>query len=216
MKESAPYLRYPQQKRDYSLARLAANRQPRMLTGVIRPCTPFGEGDYEHLAKVIVQVESGKARFQVGNGKNLFDYVYVRNLVHGHMLLAEALLRASSIPQVSRFERVDGEAFHITNDEHWFFWDFTRAVAAKLGRPVQREEIVVVPKAVGLLMAFLAEWIVWILSLGKKQSNMTLEAIRYSTITKTVNIDKAKRFLGYRPIFTMQEGLDKSVAWFVE
>jgi len=117
----------------------------------------------------------------VGNGKNLFDYEYVENLVHGHVLLAKALLRASSLPQVSKFERVDGEAFHITNDEHWFFWDFTRAVAAKLGRPVQREEIVVIPKAVGLFMAVLAEWILWILSLGKRQSNMTVEAIKYST-----------------------------------
>lgn len=223
MKESAPYLRYPQQKRAYSLARvaaeelvIAANRQSGMLTGVIRPCTPFGEGDYEHLAKVIAQAESGKAKFQVGDGRNLFDYVYVGNLVHGHVLLAKALLKASSLPRVPESERVDGEAFQITNDEHWFFWDFTRAVAAKLGRPVRKEEIVVIPKAVGLLMALLTESIVWILSLGKRQSDMTVEAIRYSTITKTVNIDKAKRLLCYRPIFTTQEGLDRSVAWFME
>lgn len=30
-----------------------------------------------------------------------------------------------------------------------------------------------------------------------------------------VNIDKAKRLLGYWPIFTMQESLDRSVAWFI-
>jgi sterol-4alpha-carboxylate 3-dehydrogenase (decarboxylating) len=97
MKESAPYLRYPLQKHAYSLARvvaeemvLAANRQRGMLTGVIRPCTPFGEGDYEHLAKVIAVAESGKARFQMGDGRNLFDYAYVGNLVHGHVLLAKA------------------------------------------------------------------------------------------------------------------------------
>jgi sterol-4alpha-carboxylate 3-dehydrogenase (decarboxylating) len=113
-------------------------------------------------------------------------------------------------------ERVDGGAFHITNDEHWLFWEFTRAVAAGVGHPIRKEEIVVVPKAVGLLMGFLAEWIVWIVSLGKKQSNLNVEGIRYSTITKTVNIDKAKRLLGYQPIFTMQEGLDRSVAWFKE
>jgi sterol-4alpha-carboxylate 3-dehydrogenase (decarboxylating) len=70
MKESGPYLRYPQQKRAYSLASvaaeelvLAANRQSGMLTGVIRPCTPFGEGDCERLNKVIARAESEKAKF---------------------------------------------------------------------------------------------------------------------------------------------------------
>jgi sterol-4alpha-carboxylate 3-dehydrogenase (decarboxylating) len=147
-----------------------------------------------------------RRKFRVGDGRNLFDYVYVGNFVHGLVLLAKALLKASSLPQVPESERVDGEAFQTTNDEHWFSWDFTRAVAAKLGSLVRREEIAVIPKTVGPLMAFLAEWIVWILSLGKRQSNMTVEAIRYSTITKTVNIDKTKRLLGYRPVFTMQEG----------
>jgi sterol-4alpha-carboxylate 3-dehydrogenase (decarboxylating) len=99
----------------------------------------------------------------VADGRNLFDYVYVGNLVHGHVLLAKALLRTSSIPQVLESERVGGEAFHFTNDKNWLFWDFTRPVAAKLGQPVRKEEeIVVVSKAVGRLMAFLAEWIVWI------------------------------------------------------
>jgi hypothetical protein len=37
----------------------------------------------------------------------------------------------------------------------------------------------------------------------------------YSTIIKMVNIDKAKRLLGYWPIFTMQESLDRSVAWWM-
>jgi sterol-4alpha-carboxylate 3-dehydrogenase (decarboxylating) len=45
---------------------------------------------------------------------------------------------------------------------------------------------------------------------------MTVEAIRYSTITKTVNINKAKTLLGYLPIFMMRESLDRSVAWFME
>ena len=77
------------------------------------------------------------------------------NLVHGHVLLAKALLRASSLPQVLESELVDGEAFHITNDEHWLLWDFTKPVAAKLGQPVRKEEeIVIVSSAVGRLMAF--------------------------------------------------------------
>lgn len=84
--------------------------QSRMLTGVIRPCTPFGEGDSEHLANVIAVAESGNARFQMGDRRNLFDYVYMGNLVHGHVLLVNAVLRASSLQQVPKSERIDGEA----------------------------------------------------------------------------------------------------------
>jgi sterol-4alpha-carboxylate 3-dehydrogenase (decarboxylating) len=69
-----------------------AKHQPGMLTGVVRPCTPFEEGNCKHLAKDIAMAESGNARFQTGEGSNLFDYVYVGNLVHGYQLLAKAQL----------------------------------------------------------------------------------------------------------------------------
>jgi len=45
---------------------------------------------------------------------------------------------------------------------------------------------------------------------------MSVEAIKYSTTTKTVNIDKAKRLLGCWPIFTVQEGLGGNVVWSME
>jgi hypothetical protein len=51
---------------------LDANRQKGMLTGVIRLCTPDGEGDYEHLSKVIAVAESVKARFQMGKGRTFW------------------------------------------------------------------------------------------------------------------------------------------------
>jgi sterol-4alpha-carboxylate 3-dehydrogenase (decarboxylating) len=90
---------WPQQELAYSLTRIAAEEmmfdakhQPGMLADVIRPCTPFGKGNYKHLAKDIAMAESGNARFQTREGGNLFDYVYVGNLVHGHLLLAKAQL----------------------------------------------------------------------------------------------------------------------------
>jgi sterol-4alpha-carboxylate 3-dehydrogenase (decarboxylating) len=76
------------------------------------------------------------------------------NLVHGHILLAKALLRAASLPPPPESARVDGEAFHIRNDECWLFWDFTRATAAGIGQPARKDEIVVIPKTIGLLIEF--------------------------------------------------------------
>ncbi len=59
----------------------------------------------------------------MGDGRNPFDDVYVGNLAHGQVLPAKALPVAFSVSQVPRSGCIDGEAFHIIDDdEHWFFW----------------------------------------------------------------------------------------------
>lgn len=170
------------------------------------------------MEKLISVAKSGRANMQLGDGKNVYDFVYVGNLAHAHLLAAKALLRDSERPQseVKDEEKVDGEAFHITNDEPWLFWGFTRAIAKAAGNPVNENEIRVISRWGAMLMALFAEWIVWIFSFGRKEPNLTRYGVRYSTMTRTLNIEKAKRVLGYRPIFSMQEGIERSVAWFDE
>ena len=45
---------------------------------------------------------------------------------------------------------------------------------------------------------------------------MTLEAVRFSIINRTLNIDKAKRVLGYRPMVSIDEGIKRGVGWYME
>lgn len=45
---------------------------------------------------------------------------------------------------------------------------------------------------------------------------MTREGIRFSTLIRTLNGTKARSVLGYRPKVGMQEGLERSVRWFME
>jgi sterol-4alpha-carboxylate 3-dehydrogenase (decarboxylating) len=149
---------------------------------------------------------------QMGDGQNVFDFLYVGNLVHAHLLAARTLIRASK-EEVVYGERVDGEAFHVTNDEPWLFWDFIRAIAAEAGYPVREEEVRAIPRWLGMLLAFFGEWWVWIVSFGKRESGLTRYGVRYSTLNRTLDAEKAKRVLGYRPIFTMREGIERSVRW---
>jgi sterol-4alpha-carboxylate 3-dehydrogenase (decarboxylating) len=221
-RETAPVLLAPRQKFPYPLSKavaesyvLSANRQRGILTASLRPAGTFGEADTEMMEKLLGVARSGRAHVQMGDGKNLYDFLYVGNLAHAHLLAAQALLRASSLPGTADDDhRVDGEAFHITNDEPWLFWEFTRAVAREAGYPVRTEEIRVIPTWVGMVMAFVAEWVVWMVSAGKRESNMTRYGVRYSCLTRTLNIDKAKRRLGYRPVFGMQEALERTVKSF--
>lgn len=224
--ESLPVLRYPAQRRVYTLTKveaedeiLGANRQSgdsSMLTVSIRPATAFGARDFGFLGKVIAQARAGKANVQIGPGRNYYDVTYISNLVDAHLLAAHALVEAHGKAAPPAERRVDGEAFIITNDEPVLFWDFNRAIAASIGMPVKKEDIKVVPYWVAMLAATVSEWSTWIFSFGKRQAPITREAVHLSTITRTLKCDKAKRILGYKPKVGVYEGLEKCSKWFVE
>jgi len=54
-------------------------------------------GDRQAIPGILQVYKEGKAAFQVGHGHNLFDYVYIDNAVHAH-LLATARLSAPPVP----------------------------------------------------------------------------------------------------------------------
>ncbi|NXA01089.1 NSDHL protein, partial [Nesospiza acunhae] len=50
------------------------------------------------LVPILVQAaRSGKMKFIIGDGKNLVDFTYVENVVHGHILAAEKLHKGSPL-----------------------------------------------------------------------------------------------------------------------
>lgn len=224
--ETFPVLQYPAQKRVYTLTKaeaeaeiLAANRKngdSSMLTVSMRPATAFGERDTVTMGKIVANARMGKARFQMGPGGNMYDFVYISNLVDAHLLAAQALVNAYGKPPPRIEQRVDGQSFNVTNDEPVEFWEFQRAIAASVGLTVRKEDIKIIPKWVALLMAAINEWITWMRTWGREQPIVTREAIRLTTITRTLNGEKAKRVLGYKPKVSMQEGLAKAGKWFLE
>ncbi|KAF1976077.1 hydroxysteroid dehydrogenase [Bimuria novae-zelandiae CBS 107.79] len=160
---------------------------------------------------------TGRMRFQIGDGTKLFDMTYIGNFAHAHILAAEALLRDSD----GRADRdgplkVNGEAFVITNDDHWPFWDLFRAIAAEAGHPVSKDKVTVVPTSVYYALAVIGEWVVWVFSLGSKESNINRRMVKYLTMTRTFDISKAKERLGYRPQVGMQEGIKRAVQYYLE
>lgn len=221
--ESFPVLYVPDQKEIYShtkaladdLVRAANGSSDGMLTVCLRPAGIFGEGDQNTLRKMIENAEAGKNRFQVGSGTNLFDWSYVGNVARAHILAAEALLLRSSSVSGTDLPRVDGEAFFITNGDPMPFWDFVRAIGDAAGFPVDRKDVWVIPKQVGLALATIVEWIVWAISFGMQTSTMTRGGIRYSCLTRTYRIDKARARLGYTPTVDMKEGIRRGVDWWL-
>jgi sterol-4alpha-carboxylate 3-dehydrogenase (decarboxylating) len=220
-----PVLDASKQSRGYSRSKgvseqevLAANRKNSsgMLTCAIRQCTTFGSDDPLFFQNIVDVVKNGQAKYRFGKGQNLFDFIYVGNACHAHLLAACALLAAHDAAPLPATERVEGEVFNITNDEHIPFWDLTIKTSNLLGSPVSHDEIVSIPKTIGLVIGFLAEWIVWLFSFGKRESKVSVAAVQYTFLTHTMNIDKAKARLHYIPRFSLQEGLERTVDWYKE
>lgn len=136
------------------------------------------------------------------------------NAASAHLLASEALLIETS-PVESARPRIAGEAFFITNGDPMPFWDFVRALGEAAGYPVRKEDVWVIPQGLGLAMALIAEWIVWLLSFGKQTSTMNRAGIRYSCLTRTYSIDKVRTMLGYNPKVDMKEGIRRSADWWL-
>jgi sterol-4alpha-carboxylate 3-dehydrogenase (decarboxylating) len=222
--DSLPLVYIPMQKEVYSHSKALADQLVRdsnddavggMRTACIRPSGIFGENDRSLTKSMVENAIAGKLRFQIGNGKNLFDFTFNENVVDAHILAAQALLKSHVNPPPER-ERVAGEGFIITNDEHIPFWEFARSIGAAAGHPTPEKHIVCVPKTVALILAVITEWVVWAISFGSQKSRMNVVGIRYSCMTRTYQIDKAKKRLGYKPRVSMKEAIERSGKSFIE
>ncbi|KAF2869369.1 hypothetical protein BDV95DRAFT_629953 [Massariosphaeria phaeospora] len=195
---------------------LQANRTPaNFLTCSIRPAGIFGEGDVQALPKMIGALRKGQTKFQVGDNNNLFEWTYVGNIAHGHLLAVQALLQTHKLlPTVPLdSEKVDGEAFNITNGQPVYFWDFARAVWHEAGDTVPLSGIWHLSWEFAFGVGAILEWLFWVLG---KTPNLTRQQVRYSTITRYYSIDKAKKRLGYAPIVDLDEGIRRGVRHILE
>lgn len=224
--ESWPVLRAPLQRDAYAETKgvadtlvLAANRKhANMLTTCLRPAAIFGEGDVQNVPGFYGAYRRGQTAFQLGDNNNLYDFTYVGNVAHAHILAAVALLNTHALlPTVPLdHERVDGEAFLITNGAPLYFWDFARAIWARGGDTREPQTGVwVIQRDLGLVIASVIEWIFWIVFLGRRQPNLTRKIVNYSAMTRYFSMEKARKRLGYEPIFSMEEGLERAMKWLL-
>lgn len=158
---------------------------------------------------------TGKTGWQLGDNNNLFDFTYVENVAHAHLLAARALLLThAAAPTVPLdHERVDGEAFFITNDSPVYFWDFCRLIWNAAGSPHGKEHVWVIPKDIGVVIGFLSETVCRLIG---KAPTFTRQRNTYSCMTRYFCIDKAKRRLGYAPLVSLENGIRQSVKWTLE
>ncbi|ORY09470.1 3-beta hydroxysteroid dehydrogenase/isomerase family-domain-containing protein [Clohesyomyces aquaticus] len=195
---------------------LSANRTPAtFLTCAIRPAGIIGEGDVQILPKMVTALRKKQTKFQVGDNNNLFDFTYVENIAHGHLLALQALIHTHKIlPTIPLdSERVDGEAFFITNGQPTYFWDFARYVWHEAGDTLPLSSVWHLSADFAHVIGAVLEWVFWVMG---KTPNLTRQQVKYSTMKKYYSIDKAKRRLGYSPLVDLDEGVRRGVRFILE
>lgn len=97
--ESLPYPLVPMDAYNDTKARaekevLAANQpeESGFKTCALRPAGIFGVGDRQALPGFFNVLATGKTGWQIGDNLNLFDWTYVDNVAHAHLLAADKLL----------------------------------------------------------------------------------------------------------------------------
>lgn len=221
--ERWPTLRTPLQREYYSETKamaeeivLASNRKYKnMLTIAIRPAGIFGEGDTQVVPGILKAYHGKKTNFQLGDNMNLYDFTYVGNVAYAHILATIALLNTHALPTVPLdHEKVDGEAFIITNGSPLYFWDFARLVWKAAGDQTELSQVWVIGREFGLLLASLMEWLFWFA--GGRKPTLSWKAFNLASMTRYFNIDKARTMLGYRPQWEMEEAVTRTVKYIQE
>ncbi|KAF9882807.1 erg26, C-3 sterol dehydrogenase [Aspergillus nanangensis] len=228
--EEWPYIRgkrqleyYSETKADAEELVLKYNRTSpsSMVTCAVRPAGIYGEKDTTFTHKILEH--SAKAsktvlRMQLGDNNNLFDFTYVGNVAYAHVLAAFRLIASQARYKAGQagpldHERVDGEAFNITNDSPVYFWDMTRAAWALTGKVIEPNEVWELPEGLLGTIGGIAESVMGLIG---KTPRLTQRMVRYSCMTRYYSSEKAKYRLGYDPIVTVDEGLARAVGYVVE
>lgn len=164
---------------------------------------------------MVTAYQKGQTKFQVGDNDNLFDFTYVGNIAHGHLLAVYALLQTHQLlPTVPLdTEKIDGEAFFITNGQPVYFWDFARAVWHEAGDRLPLSSVWHLSRDFMFVIGAILEWLFWVLG---KTPNLTRQQVKYSCMTRYFSIEKAKNRLGYRPIVDLDEGVRRGVNYVLQ
>ncbi|KAK7460730.1 hypothetical protein BaRGS_00038845, partial [Batillaria attramentaria] len=172
-------------------------------TVAIRPHGIFGPRDPHLVPTTVTVVRQGKFKFIIGDGKNLVDFTYVDNVVHGHILASQKLGKDSP---------VCGKAYHITNDDPIFFWTFMTRLVTGLGYDGPRYHLpYLLVYFIAVLLMLLSKLISPIV---KFNPTFTPMKVALAGTHHFYSCERAKRDMGYKPVVSLDDGIRRTVEFF--
>ena len=157
-------------------------------TVVVRPRFVWGRGDTTLLPQIVELVRSGRFRW-IGGGRHLTATTHIDNTVEG------LWLAATKAPA--------GGVYFVTDGEPVVFRDFLTALVGTQGVEIPDKAV---PPGVASAAARAAEGI-WRRLRRPGNPPITRFAVWVSSQECTIDISRAERELGYRPVKSREDGL---------
>ena len=179
---------------------LAANGEKDLYTCSIRPSGIWGPGDQTMFMLMFEQVLAGLLKARVGSGKALLDNSYVHNLIHGQILAALNL---------SKHGVAGGQAYFINDGEPINMFDFSKPVIEAVGEKMPK---LWVPSSVVKLAMTI--WQELHFKFNLPEPPMPPLGIERVALDNYFSIDKARRELGYEPLYNTQQGLEQCLPFY--
>ena len=169
-----------------------------LATVALRPHLIFGEED-PHLIPRLLK----KKLFQVGDGDNMVDVIYVENAADAHILAMEKLSIASPI---------GGKAYFLGQEKPIPLWDFIGAILKGVGRdPIKKKISLKFAYNLGLMF----EKIYQTLGIYKKEPPITrfvaLQLGKHHYFDHT----NAEKDLGYHPQVNLKNAIERTINGFI-
>lgn len=181
---------------------LAQNGVKGVLTCSIRPSGIWGYGDQTMFKRLFEQVVAGQVKVLIGSKHSRLDNSYVHNLIHGHILAAQHLVEGGSAP---------GQAYFINDNDPINMFEFARPIVQACGAhwPTFR-----VPGP--LVKWVMSVWQRLHFSLGVAEPPLPPLAVERIYINNYFSIEKARRELGYEPLYTTQQAMEHCLPYYIQ
>eukprot|EP01116_Phalansterium_solitarium_P018106 TRINITY_DN4670_c0_g1_i3.p1 TRINITY_DN4670_c0_g1~~TRINITY_DN4670_c0_g1_i3.p1 ORF type:complete len:401 (-),score=130.49 TRINITY_DN4670_c0_g1_i3:180-1382(-) len=194
---TAPYFsNYSRTKGLAEQAVLAANGRNGLKTAALRiDGAVWGPRDIVMLYFLVEDLVEGKtAHIAPGLPTLKAGYAFAPNLAHGHLCLERTLWQSTI---------ADGQVYNL-QDQVFQFGPFVHRLCTACGVGVQW-----LPPSVLYALACVMELLQWIARgrLTGNLSKLSRSSIKYLLINCWLNGDKARRELGYAPVYTIDEAL---------
>jgi len=196
-----------------AMAELALNEAccDSFMVVTVAPHQVYGPRDALFLPNLLNAARTNKLRV-FGGGGNIIDVTYVDNYCHG-LIIAEKQLFPGS--------KCLGKFYVVTDGEPQSFWATLDNAAQHMGYKSLYSRAAV-PAWLLFGIGYVIELVASALSaVGLAQRHKVLNALKINTFTvrmlvihRYFDISAARKDLGYKPLFTFEQGWGKTMEWF--
>jgi nucleoside-diphosphate-sugar epimerase len=186
---------YQETKLEGEKLALAFGRKHHLPVSVIRPSPIYGAGDMRFF-KLFKAINNGTF-LMIGDGKPLYHFVYVDDLVQAFLLAGER-------------EEAVGEQFIISGPQYVPIQELVDLIAQELGRPPIRRHVPVWP--VMLAAKACKRACTWI----GIEPPLYPRRLDFFIKDRAFDSGKAKALLDYNPQVDLETGISLTAAWYIE